>query len=437
MPGPASRRDSLSTAHGSSAPAVARTPLSADDPDAAWEDGGVPPSALPDGDPVPDDGALPDEAARPSWATRPFGFYVHVPFCTVRCGYCDFNTYTPRSSAVGAAPAPRGRRTPRPRSPRSGRARRVLGRRATCRSPRCSSAVARRPCCPRRPRPVARGDRRGVRPGARRRGDDRGQPRQRRPPATSTALREGGFTRISFGMQSAVPHVLRDPRPHPRPASGCRPSSAGHGRPGFEQVSLDLIYGTPGESLDDWEASLDAALACEPDHVSAYSLIVEDGHRAGAAGRAAASCRCRTTTTWRTSTCWPTSASAAAGWAGTRCPTGPATTRRRCRHNLLYWTRRRLVGRRPGRPLPRRRRALVERQAPRGVRRAAGRRTQPGPRPRGARRRDAGGSSGCCSSCGCATGLPGRRSSTPTGRAAVAGPGASRPRRGRRGRGWC
>jgi coproporphyrinogen III oxidase-like Fe-S oxidoreductase len=46
---------------------------------------------------------------------------------------------------------------------------------------------------------------------------------------------------------------------------------------GFEQVSLDLIYGTPGETLDDWSRSLDAALACEPDHVSAYSLIVEDG----------------------------------------------------------------------------------------------------------------------------------------------------------------
>ncbi len=48
---------------------------------------------------------------------------------------------------------------------------------------------------------------------------------------------------------------------------------------GFEQVSLDLIYGTPGESIADWRASIDAALACEPDHVSAYSLIVEDGTR--------------------------------------------------------------------------------------------------------------------------------------------------------------
>src|ERR687891_698266 len=46
---------------------------------------------------------------------------------------------------------------------------------------------------------------------------------------------------------------------------------------GFEQVSLDLIYGTPGESLADWRSSLDSALDCHPDHVSAYSLIVEEG----------------------------------------------------------------------------------------------------------------------------------------------------------------
>jgi oxygen-independent coproporphyrinogen-3 oxidase len=54
---------------------------------------------------------------------------------------------------------------------------------------------------------------------------------------------------------------------------------------GFEHVSLDLIYGTPGESDDDWRASLDAAIAAEPDHISAYSLIVEDGTRL--AGRVA------------------------------------------------------------------------------------------------------------------------------------------------------
>jgi oxygen-independent coproporphyrinogen-3 oxidase len=89
-------------------------------------------------------------------------------------------------------------------------------------------------------------------------------------------LREGGVNRVSFGMQSSVSHVLRvldrthDPLRVPQVVRWAREA-------GFEQVSLDLIYGTPGESLDDWRSSLDAALSCEPDHVSAYALIVEEG----------------------------------------------------------------------------------------------------------------------------------------------------------------
>jgi len=90
------------------------------------------------------------------------------------------------------------------------------------------------------------------------------------------ALRGGGINRISFGMQSSVSHVLRvldrthDPERVPQAVQWARDA-------GFDKVSLDLIYGTPGESLKDWESSLDSALASNPDHVSAYSLIVEDG----------------------------------------------------------------------------------------------------------------------------------------------------------------
>ena len=95
-------------------------------------------------------------------------------------------------------------------------------------------------------------------------------------PAGLARLREAGFTRVSFGMQSAVPHVLatldrtHDPERVPQAVAWARAA-------GFDEVSLDLIYGTPGESLADWETSLDAALASSPDHVSAYALIVEDG----------------------------------------------------------------------------------------------------------------------------------------------------------------
>jgi oxygen-independent coproporphyrinogen-3 oxidase len=93
-------------------------------------------------------------------------------------------------------------------------------------------------------------------------------------------LAAAGFTRVSFGMQSAVPHVLprwtaRTTRP------GCR-SAVRWAREAGLAVSLDLIYGTPGESRDDWRASLEAALACEPDHVSAYALVVEEGTRLAA-----------------------------------------------------------------------------------------------------------------------------------------------------------
>jgi oxygen-independent coproporphyrinogen-3 oxidase len=95
-------------------------------------------------------------------------------------------------------------------------------------------------------------------------------------PADLERLRAGGFNRISFGMQSSVRRVLKvldrthDPEGVPRAVDGARAA-------GFDQVSLDLIYGTPGESLDDWRTSLERALACGPDHVSAYALIVEQG----------------------------------------------------------------------------------------------------------------------------------------------------------------
>ncbi|MDX6273918.1 MAG: hypothetical protein QOJ92_1128 [Frankiales bacterium] len=100
-------------------------------------------------------------------------------------------------------------------------------------------------------------------------------------PRELEALRSGGFNRISFGMQSAVPHVLATlERTH---APGGPEAAARAARDaGFDQVSLDLIYGTPGESLDDWRRSLEAALSVQPDHISAYSLIVEPGTRLAA-----------------------------------------------------------------------------------------------------------------------------------------------------------
>jgi oxygen-independent coproporphyrinogen-3 oxidase len=94
-------------------------------------------------------------------------------------------------------------------------------------------------------------------------------------------LRELGFNRISFGMQSAVPQVLATlDRTHTpgRPIQAVTDAKAA----GFANISLDLIYGTPGESASDWLESLEAALSAAPQHISAYSLIVEDGTRLAA-----------------------------------------------------------------------------------------------------------------------------------------------------------
>ena len=126
---------------------------------------------LPAGDPAPADGALPAEALA-GVGTRPFGFYVHVPFCASRCGYCDFNTYVPGERGRRAGRRLRRRRARRDR-PRGAGARRggparghgVLRRRHAV------AAVRRRAD----PDPAA--DRRALRLGGRRRGHDRGQPR--------------------------------------------------------------------------------------------------------------------------------------------------------------------------------------------------------------------------------------------------------------------
>ncbi len=134
-------------------------------------------------------------------------------------------------------------------------------------------------------------------------------------PQSLAQLAAAGVSRVSFGMQSAVPHVLavldrtHDPERVPDAVRWAREAGLA--------VSLDLIYGTPGESREDWRRSVEAALACEPDHVSAYALVVESGTPGaqGQAGRVAAAGRRRPSPT---STSWPTSCSRARAWPGTR-----------------------------------------------------------------------------------------------------------------------
>jgi putative oxygen-independent coproporphyrinogen III oxidase len=230
------------------------------------------PSTLPDGEPAPADGMLPDSALR-AMAGRTFGVYVHVPFCTVRCGYCDFNTYT--AAELGTAPGASRASYHQAATAELRLAGRVLaetsppadtvffgGGTPTLLAADDLGAIL-----------AAVRDELGLTP-------DAEVTAEANPdsvdPESLTRLRAAGFNRISFGMQSAVPHVLatldrtHDPARVPQAVRWAREA-------GFEQVSLDLIYGTPGETQDDWRVSLEEALACEPDHVSAYALIVEEG----------------------------------------------------------------------------------------------------------------------------------------------------------------
>ncbi|ADG75106.1 oxygen-independent coproporphyrinogen III oxidase [Cellulomonas flavigena DSM 20109] len=230
--------------------------------------------ALPDGDPAPADGALPASAAHGADG-RAFGVYLHVPFCAVRCGYCDFNTYTATELGGGASLA--------------SYARTALGEVAL------ADRVLRRAGVPARPvstvfvgggtptlLPVddlvrlLDGVRTtwGIAAGAE--VTTEANPDSVTPEGLAR-LAAAGVTRVSFGMQSAVPHVLRTLDRTHDPARV--PDVVRWARDAGLRVSLDLIYGTPGESLDDWRLSVETALMTGVDHVSAYALVVEPGTR--------------------------------------------------------------------------------------------------------------------------------------------------------------
>jgi len=204
--------------------------------------------------------------------TRNLSFYVHIPYCVKRCGYCDFNTYTPsqlldggtletvsgdyidavlreveiaRESAPGFVPTIFfGGGTPSLLPARD------LGR-------------------------VIDAIKSGWEVGK-----ECEITLEANPDSVDAAklaqFREAGFNRVSFGMQSAVPHVLatldrtHNPENVLRAVEGARSA-------GFSSVSVDLIYGTPGESLQDWRTSVESALSLGVDHISAYALIVETG----------------------------------------------------------------------------------------------------------------------------------------------------------------
>lgn len=228
------------------------------------------PSAPPPGDPAPADGVLPASALR-GVTGRPLSFYVHVPFCRVRCGYCDFNTYTTDRLGPGGGPDAWLAAV----HSEIDLAARVLGEQAAR-----VSTVFFGGGTPTLLRPSQLTEvlahiagRFGLRPA--RRSPPRPTRRLSARPSW-THCWSGGINRLSLGMQSAVPHVLATlDRVHPGRA--LRELVGLARQAGFGQISLDLIYGTPGERPQDWQASLDAVIAADPDHVSAYALVIEPG----------------------------------------------------------------------------------------------------------------------------------------------------------------
>ena len=231
--------------------------------------------ALPDGEPAPLDGALPRWAGGPT-TDRRFGVYVHVPFCTVRCGYCDFNTYT--STELRGARQDDYADQAVAEVHLAGRVLDDLAQRdAAVRRPISTVFVGGGTPTLLPPGDLARmlaavRDEWGIVDGAE-------VTTEANPDSVDAAdlraLADAGFTRVSIGMQSVVPHVLatldrtHDPERVPQVVRWARDAGL--------DVSVDLIYGTPGESLDDWRRSLDAALSYDAGHLSAYALIVEEG----------------------------------------------------------------------------------------------------------------------------------------------------------------
>jgi oxygen-independent coproporphyrinogen-3 oxidase len=222
---------------------------------------------LPIGEPVPDSGELPAQALTNS-DQRTLHAYIHIPFCRVRCGYCDFNTYTATEldgvsqSDFASVLIQEIELSKRITGDRRKLETVFFGGGTPTQLP-ASDLV--------KILDALRGSF-GLTDGAE-------ITTEANPDNVNkqylSELAAGGFTRVSFGMQSAVPGVLQTLERTHQPENV--PLAVAAAKANGLSTSVDLIYGAPGETLDDWRVSLDAAISIDPDHISAYSLIVEDG----------------------------------------------------------------------------------------------------------------------------------------------------------------
>ncbi|WP_154794687.1 radical SAM family heme chaperone HemW [Occultella kanbiaonis] len=263
---------------------------------------------------------------------RDFGVYLHVPFCSVRCGYCDFNTYTATELGGGASQANYATTAIGEIELAASAMREVgLPDRHVATVFLGGGTPTLLPAVDLTRLLDAVGQAWGL-------AEDAEVTTEANPDSVTAAdlaeLAGAGFTRVSFGMQSAVPSVLRtlerthDPRRIPDVVTWARDAGL--------RVSLDLIYGTPGETLDHWRTSLDTVLALEPDHVSAYALTVEPGTKMGAQVRRGL-LPMPDPDDEATKYEIAAAALAGAGYDWYEISNFARTPADRCRHNIAYW----------------------------------------------------------------------------------------------------
>jgi oxygen-independent coproporphyrinogen-3 oxidase len=279
----------------------------------------------PDGAPAPPDGAL-GPSARAAIGRAPLGVYLHVPFCLTRCGYCDFNTYTTgdRGAFVTAALA------------EVRLAARVLGADGPPPPVRTVFLGGGTPTLLTADEIGALLEAISAEIGF---AGDVEITVEANPDtvdeAVLAALRAHGVTRVSFGVQSVVPHVLAVLERLHEPERALEVIGAATTL-GFDGVSADLIYGTPGEADADWEASLHAVLATGVSHVSTYGLTIEPGTklaaqvRRGAVPRPDADVQARRYAT-------ADARLRAAGLDWYELASWSRADAARCRHNEGYW----------------------------------------------------------------------------------------------------
>ena len=206
-------------------------------------------------------------------------FYIHIPYCIKRCGYCDFNTYTPAElqitselkdisnsyidlliSEIKSARIEVGESSVIPSIFFGGGTPSLMeasdiGRVISTIKDQFNLAKDAEITLETNPDTVTK--------------------------EKLAQFLAAGVNRLSFGMQSAVPHVLatldrtHNPDNLPQVTKWAK-------EVGFKEISVDLIYGTPGESKEDWQRSIDAALSLPITHISAYALIVEEGTKLAA-----------------------------------------------------------------------------------------------------------------------------------------------------------